>query len=60
VHLHPNAVLEGSVYCQRIIMDEGAVLLATVDMNWDGSKSAKGNLLTPVDSGSDGIAKAAG
>ena len=58
VRLHSTAVIEGAVYCRRIIMDEGAILNGTVDMNWQAEKTAKGKLTT-VDNTGDSVAQAA-
>lgn len=59
VHLHSTALVEGSVYCRRIVMDEGGVLNGSVDMTWEAEKTAKGKLTT-VETTGEQVAKAAG
>lgn len=41
VHLYSSAVIEGTISCKRLVMDEGAQFNGSVDMNWDGSVSQK-------------------
>jgi cytoskeletal protein CcmA (bactofilin family) len=58
VRLFSTAVVDGTVYCKRIIVDEGATLNGTVDMSADHSADAKPKLAS-VDTG-DAVAEAAG
>jgi cytoskeletal protein CcmA (bactofilin family) len=39
VRLYSSAVVEGKIYCKRLVLDEGAEFNGTVDMNWDGKMS---------------------
>lgn len=39
VRLYSSAVVEGKIYCTKLVMDEGAVFNGSVDMNWDGERS---------------------
>jgi cytoskeletal protein CcmA (bactofilin family) len=41
VHLYSSAVIEGTISCKRLVMDEGAQFNGSIDMNWDGSVSQK-------------------
>ena len=36
VRLYSSAVVEGKIYCKRLVLDEGAEFNGSVDMNWDG------------------------
>jgi cytoskeletal protein CcmA (bactofilin family) len=36
VRLYSSAVIDGTIYCKKLVMDEGAVFNGSVDMNWDG------------------------
>lgn len=58
VRLFPTAVIEGTIHCSNIVMEEGAVLNGTVDMDWDGKRTAR-TRLAPVQDGKH-IAKVAG
>ena len=41
VHLYSSALIEGTISCKRLVMDEGAQFNGSIDMNWDGSVSQK-------------------
>lgn len=43
VHLYSTAVIDGTIYCKKLVMDEGAVLNGSVDMKWkeEAKKPAK-------------------
>ena len=58
VRLYPTAVVDGTVYCKRLIIDDGATLNGNIDMAADDSGAAK-TKLTSVDSG-EPVSKAAG
>jgi cytoskeletal protein CcmA (bactofilin family) len=34
VHLYSTAVIDGTIYCKNLVMEEGAVLNGAVDMKW--------------------------
>lgn len=34
VHLYSSAVIDGTIYCKKLVMEEGAVLNGSVDMKW--------------------------
>lgn len=34
VHLYSTAVIDGTVYCKKLVMEEGARLNGSVDMKW--------------------------
>lgn len=50
VRLYSSAVIDGTIYCKRLVMDEGAVFNGSVDMNWDGERSED---VPPVSAGSE-------
>jgi cytoskeletal protein CcmA (bactofilin family) len=57
VRLYSTAVVDGTVYCKRLIIDDGATINGNIDMAGDSAASkAK---LTSVDGG-DAVKKAAG
>ena len=57
VRLYPTAVVDGTVYCKRLIIDDGATFNGNIDMAADNSAGkAK---LTSVDGG-EPVSKAAG
>jgi cytoskeletal protein CcmA (bactofilin family) len=37
VRLYPTAVVDGAIYCKRLVMDDKAVFNGSIDMNWDGA-----------------------
>ncbi len=39
VHLYSSAVVDGTISCKRLVVDEGAEFNGSVDMNWDGTAS---------------------
>jgi cytoskeletal protein CcmA (bactofilin family) len=41
VHLHPTAVVTGTINCTRILMDDGAEFNGTVKMKGEAAKPAK-------------------
>lgn len=41
VRLYSSAVVEGKIYCKRLVLDEGAEFNGSVDMNWDGKMPGK-------------------
>jgi cytoskeletal protein CcmA (bactofilin family) len=41
VRLYSSAVVEGRIYCKRLVLDEGAEFNGAVDMNWDGKMPEK-------------------
>ena len=57
VRLYPTAVVDGTVYCKRLIIDDGATLNGNIDMAADSAGAGKAKLTT-VDGG-DAVSKAA-
>lgn len=41
LRLFSSAVVEGKLYCKRLVLDEGAEFNGAVDMNWDGGTSTE-------------------
>lgn len=58
VRLYPTAVVDGTVYCKRLIIDDGATFNGNIDMAAENAATGKAKL-TSVDA-SEPVSKAAG
>ncbi len=46
VHLFSTAVIDGTIYCKKLVMEEGAVLNGSVDMKWKEQAKRPAKLTT--------------
>jgi cytoskeletal protein CcmA (bactofilin family) len=58
VRLYPTAVVDGTVYCERLIIDDGATFNGNIDMAAENAATGKAKL-TSVDAG-EPVSKVAG
>ena len=58
VRLYPTAVVDGTVYCKRLIIDDGATFNGNIDMGAEDADTGKAKL-TSVDAG-EPVSKVAG